>query len=307
MTLAAPTAPPTGYLVRPPRGTPIVVALLAAAFCGGLGLGLAARGLSTGPSLAGYLSYAVACVLGLFCFGALYLAYAAAALRYIVDRNGLAIQWGTMRVLVPMSDIERIVLGRSLGAPRVRGLNLPGLHVGRGEVRRLGEVCFFSTHRTPDDLLYVVTPDATYGLTVREPARFALEVQRAQEVGPEVQLRHAPVRGFVAALPFWLDRWAQGLMLAAAVAAVLVGIVVYARFNSLPATITVRFPEGSVVRVGSRSAVLAIPVFGAILLVVNAGGALLVRNVSRVMALTLLAATLACELALAIGALNAVR
>ena len=84
-------------------------------------------------------------------------AYGVFALSYVIDRDALTIRWGFRRIVVPIAAIQRMVPGRTLDSASVKGLNWWGCHVGEADVKRLGFTLFFSTHSTPDELLYLVT------------------------------------------------------------------------------------------------------------------------------------------------------
>ena len=59
----------------------------------------------------------------------------------------------------------------------MQGLNWWGCHVGHADVKRLGYTLFYSTHSSPDELLYIHTTQESYALTVLDQAWFAEEVQ----------------------------------------------------------------------------------------------------------------------------------
>ncbi|HLB22666.1 MAG TPA: PH domain-containing protein, partial [Dehalococcoidia bacterium] len=79
-------------------------------------------------------------------------AYACYTLHYTVDRKGLTIAWGTIRHHIPMERIEGLYAGRGEDRPDLRGLSWPGLRVGRAVVNSK-EVLFYSTHRTPEEIV----------------------------------------------------------------------------------------------------------------------------------------------------------
>ena len=103
--------------------------------------------------------------------------YALSTLSYMVDRETLVIRWGFRRVVIPIDTIQRMIPGRTLDVARISGLNWWGCHVGDGDVKRVGYTIFYSTHTSPDELLYIVTSEESYALTVQEQAAFAEEIQ----------------------------------------------------------------------------------------------------------------------------------
>ncbi|HEX6030344.1 MAG TPA: PH domain-containing protein [Tepidiformaceae bacterium] len=192
-------------------------------------------------------------------------------LAYVLDDDTLTIRWGFRRVIIPIESIQRMVPGRTLDEPRIDGLNWWGCHVGSADVKRLGFTIFYSTHNAPEELLYVVTTDESYGLTVVDQAAFAEEVQGRAIIGATagVHPQRSAASG-VAAIPFWRDCVAiTAVALSALAAAILCGYV-YNEYPGLPNVIRLSFPDlGGVVRVGDKGELLHIAWLGAGVLVVN--------------------------------------
>lgn len=198
---------------RPQRTLGTLVAVLPAALALGLSVALVIKAAGWPISWASFLAYLGAIVLFLLAalFG--FWAYACVSLRYLIDRSGLLIRWGLVQHFIPLSGIEKLVAGRGEQRPRLRGLSWWGHHIGRGIVQELGDVFFFSTHRSPEEVVYLQTASATYGLSPQDPARFALEVERFLKAG-QPPASEAVRRHPLAAHPLWSDRVAQGLALA---------------------------------------------------------------------------------------------
>ena len=255
---------------RPPRQLGTIVGGAMALWSFALMSVLLGRGLTQPISLAllwPYLAAAafffMACLFG-------YWTFSCHTLRYVVDRNGLVIHWGLARQVIPMDQIERLVPGRRLPEPRVEGVSWLGHHVGRGHVEGVGDTLFYATHRSRNDLLYVVTPSQAYGLSVEDEALFARELQTRQAQGVLYQLRQEPERYGLAAQPFWADRLAQGLAAAAILACVLVFAVIFGRYPGLPETLPLSFPSlGGITRVASKEELLTLPTTAFGILLIN--------------------------------------
>jgi len=215
------------------------------------------------PAVAMYVAAAV--FFGLMClFG--YWTYGCLTLKYFLDRNGLTIHWGDIRQLIPMDRIERLVPGRELPHPKVTGVSWLGHHVGHGEVEGLGDTIFYATHGSEKELLYVVTADQTYAISVADEVQFAEELQGHQTLGQVVSLPQVTERHSVSALPFWHDPTAQLLALAAAIGfAVTLGYV-FQQYPGLPDSIPFPF---SAQGFGDKADLLAIPITGLGLLAIS--------------------------------------
>ncbi len=211
------------------------------------------------------------------------------------------IHWATTRQVIPLGAIERLVPGRSLDAsPRVRGVSWPGCHVGRADLDRIGEVLVYSTHQSPEQVLYVMTSERTYAISVDDPARFAEEVQQRQELGPTAEVSHHVERWGVAALALWHDRHAQALFALALAAGIAMWAQVAIRYPDLPATLELAFPpptRSPLMTVVERDAILELPRVATALLAVNLALGALAHGWSRAAGYVLFVAAAAAQLA----------
>ena len=214
---------------------------------------------AVGAYVAATLFFSVGCLFAYWTYGCL-------SMRYYLDRNGLTIHWGDIRQLIPMDRIQRLVPGRELPNPRVTGVSWLGHHVGHGDVDDLGNVIFYATHRSRDELLYIVTADQTYAISVDDEVRFAEELQGHQRLGQVVSLPQVTERHSIASLPFWHDPLAQLLALAAVLACTVTLGYVFHQYPGLPESIP--FPFASL-GFGEKRELLSIPITGLGLLAVN--------------------------------------
>lgn len=254
--------------LHPPRALGTLVGAALTLWCFAFAGALLWRGLRLPidlPALGPYLASAFFLVLGCL-FG--YWTYGCLTLRYYLDRNGLTIHWGDIRQLIPMDRIERLVPGRERDPPRVTGVSWIGHHVGHGEVEGLGNVIFYATHRSHEELLYIVTPEQTYGVSVPDEVRFAEDLQGYQKLGALVSLPQVTERTSLAAQPFWHDTLAQGLALASFfMFAAMLGYV-YHNYPGLPDSIPLEYTS---LGFGDKRDLLMIPTTGVGLLAINLG------------------------------------
>jgi len=294
---------------KPPRALGTLVGSGLAAWCFVVTLALVARGFTHEVSWGIIALYAVATVF--FFIGVLfvYWTYSLGTLRYTLDRNALTITWGDIRQLVPISQIERLVPGRELSNPHIAGVSWLGHHVGRSEIEGgVGNTLFYSTHRSPEDLLYIVTPSQSYAISVHDEVAFAEAVQAQQRAGSLVAVAQAPDRLYLAAQPFWEDRTAQVLALAAFATFFAMFGYVYQQYPGLPQSIALSFPQlNGVTRVGDKSELLKLPLTGIGILLLNLGLGFAAHAWERMVGYVLLLAAIAAQgmlLAAAIIALN---
>ena len=254
-----PRRPLDPVVFRPPRSLGVIVggAFSAWAFIGAFFAARAALG--SEAELKTFLAW-LACAVLVF-MGMVFAnwTFAVFSMSYAIDRNALTIRWGFRRVIVPIDTIQRMVPGRTLDEAKVSGLNWWGCHVGSADVKRVGFALFYSTHSTPDELLYVVTTDESYALTVLDQAAFAEEIQGRAAVGPVGRHLHRSTAHGVAAFPFWRDHVALAAAMTMVISCAAVCGYVYARYPGLPAVVEINFPSlGGIVRVGDKSQLLRI-------------------------------------------------
>jgi hypothetical protein len=272
---------------RPDTGRPAAIAGGGAALALLLTLGLAVRGVVSGFNFAGFASFVLAGVLIGLAGAAGYWALALVNLRYELGDGALTIVWGLTRQVVPLANVERVVRGRSLGLPRVHGLDLPGwgCHVGRGQVPRVGDVLFYSTHRAPSEILYLVTPNESYGISPINPQGLIGALQ-ASVADSGQELRQEVLRHPLANLPAWSDRLAVGVTALAVVLALAATGVVFSRYTGIPSRTILSFPNGD--HPGNKTALLGIPATAFALLLLNLVAALVLHRPLRPVAYTLL-------------------
>lgn len=224
-----------------------------------LAVGLLVRGALRGISFAAFAGDVVAAIL--LCLAVLigYWAYALYHLRYVVDED-LVVVWGATRQVIPVGQIERIVLGRKFGNPRMDGISWPGCCVGRGHVESIGEVLFYSAHRSPAELVYVSTPQATFGLSLADARGLARTVQAAQEQERGEPGRVMALHGTFPGQALLMDRRAVLLAGAALIVFLVAAGYIASRYLALPLTLPLPYPpaEGPQ-RVGQRSELLRLP------------------------------------------------
>ncbi len=293
---------------RPPRSLGTLVGGLIAGGCLLATLALSLRGAYLRPSTGAVVLYAVAACFFAAALVFAYWTYCCQTLRYVVDRNGLTIFWGDVRQTVPMNRIERLVPGRELASPQVRGLSWPGHHAGRADVKGVGDTLVYSTHRSPHELLYIVTPDQSYALSILDDVAFARDLQAAQRLGSLIAVPQAATRTSLAAHPFWQDRWAQALSLASVLGFFILLGYVYHQYAGLPERLAISFPyTGGVTRVAQRGEILAIPSTAIGLLLVDLALGFLAHYWERSLGYVLLLAGLAAQGMLLAGAIIALK
>ena len=277
---------------RPPRALGVIVGGAFAAWAlllAGLSLRVA---IGAPAEFKTFLAYLVSVVLVLLAGVFANWAYALFTLSYLIDRETLVIRWGFRQVVIPIDTIQRMIPGRTLDEAKIEGLNWWGCHIGHGDVKRVGYTIFYSTHSSPDELLYIVTTDESYAITVLDQAAFAEEIQARASLGAvEAHLQRSAATG-IAAFPFWRDRVAIVAAAASGITCALLAGYIYSQFPGLPSVVQLSFPAlGGVVRVGDKSELLRIAYVGAGILALNTVVGIAVHTRERAAGLWLLTST----------------
>ena len=223
-----------------------------------------------------------------------YWTYGIFTLGYGLNQEGLTIRWGLLRQFVPLASIQRFVPGREARLPQVQGVNWRGYHVGRGAVEGLGETLFYSTHRSPWDAIYIVTPGIAYAISPENHVRFVMELQHmlreTSAEGPPVSPRAAYPA--LAVHPFFVDRYAQLLALAAIAANVALFGFISGVYPGLADKLNLAFPPVGGIDLRSKDELFQIPLTGLTLLAVTLAAALAVHKWERAASYLLLAGAL---------------
>lgn len=269
---------------QPPRALGLLVGAVITLWAASLGLILLNNGLALQIGPGQFLSHtgALAAIVVAVLFG--YWSFGLATLSYSVDRNGLVIAWGSIRQVIPLGAIERLVPGTAVGVPPVRGVSWWGYHIGKARIDRIGEVLFYSTHQTQQQLLYVMTEKRNYAISVDDPADFAREIQTRQELGPTADVTHHVERYGAASHPLFRDRLAQILIFTAVMAGILVWGQVALLYGDLPAMLELHFPPAArtaIVTVVSRDAILSLPRTALLILTLNLVLGLIIHGWNR--------------------------
>lgn len=189
---------------------------------------------------------------------------------YTFDRNALTITWGPNEQVVPMAQIQRVVLGSELSGPvRFRGVRWPGYWVGYGHVEGLGATLFYATV-PPKEQVFVVTEGLAYGLSPEEPEGFLRTLHTRLEMGPTQQVEMSSRGPAFLQWGFWRDRLGLGLLATALMAVLALFGLLCARFPALPRLLPLHFDAaGQPDRLGPRGQVFFVPLIGLIVLLVN--------------------------------------
>ena len=246
-------------------------------------------------SLAGFLSLVlllvslpVVAVVG-------YRTYALLRSRYVLSRNAIVVEWGSRRIVLPMSLLDEVRAGADVpGELRPRGLTWPGSVFGTGKVEGLGEVEFLAAVEKPG-LVLLRHAEAWLAISPADPAAFLAAVTAARAEGPQEEVEPESVIPAIQRSVVLHDRLALILAGAGAAGALLLLGYLVLISPQLPAQIALHFDaSGLPDRFGPPAGLLLMPAIAGLTWLANTlGGLWLHRNTrERAAAYLLLSATL---------------
>ena len=270
----------------------------------GLGVVLALLGLDIGfllvlrnnpLSLAGFLSLVLLLVSLPVIAVVGYRTYALLRSRYVLSRNAIVVEWGSRRIVLPMSLLDEVRAGVDVpGNLRPRGLTWPGSVFGTGKVDGLGEVEFLAAVAQPG-LVLLRHAEAWLAISPADPQAFLAALAVARAEGPQEEVEPESIIPAVQRSVLLHDRLALSLMAAGAAGAVLLLGYLALISPQLPAQIALHFDaRGLPDRFGPPAGLLILPAIAGLTWLVNTiAGLWLHRNTrERAAAYLLLAATL---------------
>ena len=146
-----------------------------------------------------------------------------ATLRYALWDDAVFVLWAGRLYRIPLGSVTDVVAGWDTGRlTALRGLVWAGSGLGRAVSERLGPVCLLATDRAPDQLLFLVTPEAVFGLTIAPDNSFAALIRdRRRALRPLAGGSPRAYRDGWLALALWQDTffWATYGLAGAAVCA----------------------------------------------------------------------------------------
>lgn len=142
-----------------------------------------------------------------------YRLYALITVRYRLDREGFYLVWGLANEQTPISAIQRIIPGQSLGAKLNPGFGLwwPGCVAGRRRVSGVGMVEFFST-AGPDQMVVVDLGDKALAISPGDLEAFQQTFLDATRMGSLEPIPSVSRRPDLALTRLWSDQAARWLV-----------------------------------------------------------------------------------------------
>lgn len=220
-------------------------------------------------------------------------------LTYHLDRNGLIVQWGLARQLIPFHSIERIIPGVEVSGPaRFKGINLAGLRLGRGELAEGAPLRFYSTAALAKSLV-IVTAGQAYVISPRQPESLVKAWQARQALGPTQHWQPEIRRNWPREGSLLGDALGLGLLgLAILACLALFGYLAFI-LPQLPPSIPIHFDAfGQADRIADKSALFTLLAAGALALVMNSIIGSLIYHWERVTAYLLWGSTVIMQLCL---------
>ncbi len=204
-----------------------------------------------------------------------YRIYQLLTLRYLLDRDSVTIVCGSVRQVVPLSNLSSVVAptgsrGKGLSdlpSPRLAWL---GCWLGRSQGKDMGPLLSYATE-PPKRQLFLVTRSSAYALSPSNPAGFLAALEARRQMGATLALEEKTTYGTLISLPFWRDRLAQLLLVLGALANAALFAYLLARYPTLPRILPLHFTAfGGIDRIAPKEQILRLPTIGLITFIANA-------------------------------------
>jgi hypothetical protein len=206
----------------------------------------------------------------------LYWSLAALRLCYRLDRNGLVINWGGTRLIVPMERIQTVSPGGEIDTgvddiPGFRDLIWTGLRAGRSQLPDGTLARVFTTSSVADSTV-VRTPNLAYVISPRDRDAFIEAWRVRRPLGPIQRWQEEEQRVPLLDLYIWRDRVAWVLIGLGLLTNVALHIYLSLVFDRLPTMLSFHFDAlGQADRIASRTEILRLPQMASFMLILNLG------------------------------------
>jgi len=152
-----------------------------------------------------------------------------------------------------------------------------------------------------------VTPTITYGISPSDPEGFLADFELRRRLGPIRPLHQRYVQARFLNLPLWSDRIAHLLLALGSAANAALFAYICSIYPALPRFLPIHFDAlGQVARIGARSEILKLPVYGLIVLLLNSVLGFWLFNREKLAAYMLFAAAILAQVLLWVATLNIV-
>ncbi len=196
----------------PPRQRGLAFHLAAIAvfvIAGGLTLVLAGR-VREGPTFLIYLLIFLILV-----FPIPFLAYRGYALvrsAYVLEREGIRLQWGFRAEDIPMPDVKWVNRARDLNrAPPLPVFRWPGALIGRRHATGFGPIEYIAAEAA--DLILISTPERIYAISPEDPEAFLQTFNELTELGSLAPLLAQSIHPRFILARIWSDPIARYILL----------------------------------------------------------------------------------------------
>lgn len=206
-----------------------------------------------------------------------YATYSLPAMRYHVAGNSLFVEWGRIRQVVPLAQIQSLVSGAKLAAiTTFHGIRWPGCLVGQGRIGQEAGVAseydtlFYATRPLRLQLL-LITDTVAYTISPIDRETFAdcLAALRLSDPAAAAGLPPPSHLTFLS-WPLWQDRLAQAVAITAVALNGLLFACLCAIYSRLPALVPLHFNEGGIAdRIEAPLYLFVLPLVGLIVWLAN--------------------------------------
>ncbi len=198
-----------------------------------------------------------------------YRTWAAFSLDYWIDRNAVVVQWATLKIVIPLQSVKRVI---NQGVPSMREphwTQWPAPYVGPSRALGLINVQMLAT-RPLQECLLLDTGEIVFALSPRHADEFVAALQARYRLGPVAEMSLARVRANWWERLFGGDQVGPALLLAGMVGALVLFGLLMVRFPNLPDALAFHYnSDGLPDVVREKTALFLLPAMGLLAWLLN--------------------------------------
>ena len=199
----------------------------------------------------------------------LYRTWAAFSLAYWIDRNAITIEWATLRQVIPLQSVHRVIRGGLPAMHPPHWTQWPAPYVGQTQALGLAKVQILAT-RPLEECLLLDTGEIVFAVSPRREEEFLEALQARYRLGPVTILELARMRSSWWQQLFGQDMVGPGLLVAGLLGVLLLFGVLMIRFPNLPDALTFHYnSQGLPDVVREKTALFLLPAIGLLAWLIN--------------------------------------
>ena len=199
----------------------------------------------------------------------LFRTWAAFSLEYWIDRNAVTVHWGSLRQVIPLQSVVRVVQGGLPSLSPQSWTQWPAPYIGRASALGLPNVQMLAT-RPLEECLLLDTGETVFALSPRDADEFLEALQARYRLGPVATPALERMRSSLWQRLFGQDQLGPILLACGLVGTLLLFGILMVRFPNLPDAMAFHYnSQGLPDVVREKTALFLLPAIGLMAWLIN--------------------------------------